>query len=440
MSSLDSLMSMAFIMLVVFFDAARLRREHPSLYLHRVGLRPWIWAVLTGIFLFVTLPLYLFVRERYFEDHQRLPSERREAAGARSFLKTCLSAKILIAWFWAVQTFFLIGTFLLQRMGFSLQTQTIDLSLWGTFFYVCAFFAVSHLAAREYPSFSFLEVFDLRYAKVKKSKLFTVPLLVSFLMAVLTILLLMLRKVPPPTPLGVTLAQSSSGAKLVFLVFAAFLAPFFEELLYRGLFFRVLLKNKGKLWAIFGTSVCFWALHADRAGDPLALGVLFVFSVCVTWIRFWTRTTLSAVLMHYTYNLSIALISLLLLIATDISLFQSNFIDFYPKSQHESILMKAMERNPERAEPYNNLAWFYATQERNLERALSLVNRAIEIEPESSAPYDTKAVILFKLGKVQDAIALEEVLTRRYPAVDYFRQQLSKFRRRMPDASPEKHD
>jgi len=218
--------------------------------------------------------------------------------------------------------------------------------------------------------------------------------------------------------------------KIAFLFFAAFLAPLFEELFYRGSFFRVLLKNKGKVWAIAATSLCFWAVHADRAGDYLVLGLLLIFSVCMTWIRFLTRSTLTTIVMHYAYNMSLFVFGIVFLLITNTSLLQSQYLDFFPKDRHEGILLRAVKENPGLSVVHNNLAWFYASENKNLEKALSLAERAIELEPESDAAYDTKADILSKMGRANEAMAIEEVLIKRFPDVPFFKEQLQAFKKR----------
>lgn len=432
MQILANLLSLAFIVLVLSLDAARLRKEHPAIYQLRMGSKPAIWGILTFFFTVLVLPVYLFSRNRYFSDYHRLPPGQTEVAGKNSFLKTCLSAKIIITWFFIVQAVSIIVVLVAHGMGISMDflNQTMDFNLLGTFFFLCVFFVFSGLAAREYPHLGFKEIFDLRYKNLNKFKVFFVPLLISFFMAVLTVYLMKIRKVTPPTPLGTSLAQSSSWVKLAFVIFGAFLAPVFEELIYRGAFFRVLLKNKDKIWAIVGTSLCFWAVHADRAGDHLVLVILLCFSLCVTIIRFLTRTTLTAIIMHYTHNISVFVLSFLLLVFTNMSLFKSHYLDFFPKDRHESILLEALEKNPDLSEVYNNLAWFYATENQNLGKALSLVGQSIRLDPGSSAAYDTKALILFKLGKVDEAIAIEEDLVRRFPAVSFFKEQLQTFQKK----------
>ncbi len=46
----------------------------------------------------------------------------------------------------------------------------------------------------------------------------------------------------------------------------------------------------------------------------------------------------------------------------------------------------------------------YADQRTKLEKALTLINRALEYQPDNSIFLDTKGWILFKMGKNEDAM------------------------------------
>ncbi|HNX69325.1 MAG TPA: CPBP family glutamic-type intramembrane protease [Candidatus Omnitrophota bacterium] len=440
MKSLASWMSLLFIVLVVILDAVRLKKEQPAIYRTRMNAAPGIWGLLTALFSVIALPIYLVSRNQYFADYRSLPPEEQPSRGINSFLKTCLAAKIILTWSLFVEIASLVIMLLTRYAGISgdLLPPKLDIQMLSTVLFLCVFFILARHAAKEYPSLGFKAIFDLRFDKTNKMKSLALPLLAGFLMALVFFCLIKLRKVSPPTPLGTALAESASWVKLCFLAFATLLAPLFEELIYRGLFFRVLLKNKGKVLAILGPSLCFWALHADRAGDNLALGALLLFSCCMTWMRFWTRSTLTPVLMHYTYNISLAAMAVLFLLITNISLLRVQYLDFYPKERREPILLEALEKNPKLPGPYNDLAWFYATENRDLDKALSLVEKALEIEPESPDIWDTKATVLSKLGRANEAMALEKVLVDRYPNVPFFKQQLETFRQKKSAALPQK--
>lgn len=77
---------------------------------------------------------------------------------------------------------------------------------------------------------------------------------------------------------------------------------------------------------------------------------------------------------------------------------------------------KAIKLAPGYATAYNNLAWLYAdTLETNLEEALELAQRAVELKPESPNYLDTLAWTYYKLGRHQEALDLYNKIIERNP-------------------------
>lgn len=91
-------------------------------------------------------------------------------------------------------------------------------------------------------------------------------------------------------------------------------------------------------------------------------------------------------------------------------LFQTAYIHFANgnKSKVENILLKALKYKPVYPSLYNLLAYVYAQKNKNLEVALRYVNLALKKSPNLYYYIDTKGYILFKMGKIKDAIHLFE--------------------------------
>ncbi|MBU4316355.1 MAG: hypothetical protein KKF30_03685 [Proteobacteria bacterium] len=83
--------------------------------------------------------------------------------------------------------------------------------------------------------------------------------------------------------------------------------------------------------------------------------------------------------------------------------------------------------HPEFSPAYNDLAWRYAEQDKSLQDALGLIETALKIEPENKAYLDTRAEVLYKLHRYDDAIAIEKKLVYLYPEIHLFREQLKKY-------------
>jgi tetratricopeptide (TPR) repeat protein len=68
-----------------------------------------------------------------------------------------------------------------------------------------------------------------------------------------------------------------------------------------------------------------------------------------------------------------------------------------------------MALNPKNSASYNNIAWLYATQRKNLGEALELAQKALELTPNDSNILDTLGFVYYQQGEYQRA---EPVLKR----------------------------
>lgn len=78
----------------------------------------------------------------------------------------------------------------------------------------------------------------------------------------------------------------------------------------------------------------------------------------------------------------------------------------------ESAYKKAIVLQPENGDIYNNLSWVYLKQDRNLEQAHELTQKALIATPTHRGYYlDTLGVVFLKLNRIEDAIiALREAV------------------------------
>lgn len=77
----------------------------------------------------------------------------------------------------------------------------------------------------------------------------------------------------------------------------------------------------------------------------------------------------------------------------------------------------------------NALAWNLAINDLELERALALARRAVELKPDSPEILDTLAEALFRLGRVEEAIETELKAIELDPDSAYLKEQLARFMR-----------
>lgn len=94
-----------------------------------------------------------------------------------------------------------------------------------------------------------------------------------------------------------------------------------------------------------------------------------------------------------------------------------------------------LQRGSIKATANNQVAWKYAKENRNLDEALKLVDKAIAYKP-TWEYLDTKAEILYKMKKYQDAVNIESDLVRRFPSEQTFQDQLKKFNKELNQPAP----
>ena len=106
---------------------------------------------------------------------------------------------------------------------------------------------------------------------------------------------------PPELPIDKML-RTTTDAWLM-SAFGVFIAPFAEELLFRGLLFPALTRRAGAGAALLLTSLAFGALHAAQLGDswPLVACIVGVGAV-LTLVRWRFHSLAASTLVHMGYN------------------------------------------------------------------------------------------------------------------------------------------
>lgn len=92
---------------------------------------------------------------------------------------------------------------------------------------------------------------------------------------------------------------------------------------------------------------------------------------------------------------------------------------------------RALTLGSDRALVLNNLAWTYAEEEVELERALELATRAVKLDPDNVVYLDTYAELFYKQGQPARAVAVMRRALERETAdgehYAYLREQMEKF-------------
>jgi hypothetical protein len=106
---------------------------------------------------------------------------------------------------------------------------------------------------------------------------------------------------PPEMPINKML-RTPSDAWLM-SAFGVFIAPFAEEVLFRGLLFPALTRRVGALFSLVVTSVLFGTIHAQQlAGAWIQVTSIILVGGVLTVVRWRFRSLASSTLVHVGYN------------------------------------------------------------------------------------------------------------------------------------------
>lgn len=106
--------------------------------------------------------------------------------------------------------------------------------------------------------------------------------------------------------------QNTRVAALMSLL-SVTLAPFMEELFFRGLLYPVLARRWGVRLAIFLTAAAFGLLHGAQLKYSWAVLIIFLVGIALTVVRAVTKSVAASFLVHVGYN---GTLSTLLFVAT----------------------------------------------------------------------------------------------------------------------------
>jgi membrane protease YdiL (CAAX protease family) len=106
---------------------------------------------------------------------------------------------------------------------------------------------------------------------------------------------------PPELPIDKMLRTPFDG--WLMCAFGVLIAPFAEEVLFRGLLFPALARRAGALGSLVITSALFGAVHAQQlAGAWIQVTCIALVSIVLTAVRWRFRSLASSTLVHVGYN------------------------------------------------------------------------------------------------------------------------------------------
>lgn len=125
------------------------------------------------------------------------------------------------------------------------------------------------------------------------------------LLAIVTGLLGLALKAPKIELAPLQGLLSSRLSMVLLVLFAGFLGPLSEEIVFRGFLMPLLVRSAGVVAGIAVTALLFALLHGPEYQWSWRHIILIFFAGAVFgWVRHWTRSTLAAAFIHCTYNLT----------------------------------------------------------------------------------------------------------------------------------------
>jgi len=430
------------ITLFLYFDLGVLKKRNPDAFTDAFTFPRLLWWTYGLLFVLLypggdprdyllffmavfVLPLYVWRRIRYRKFLTQGPSQPAVDEGNTNLALDAFG--VILLWFLAM-----VGLNLIiegVRWAFHLHWPKLaELVFQSAFSFILAFILILRVL-KKHKDLTLSGILGMDQ-KITFGKHVFLPIVIGLVLALLACGVLVSRPVQPATPLGDILEQTSSSVALIaFLVIATLLAPLFEEIIFRGFFYHVVSSMKGKVFAVILIGAVFGALHIDQYwGDWFSIGVVVVLGFVLTFFRAWTGSCLPSIVMHYIFNGAMTVIPILMLLTSNPSYFQYAFR--YPVLEPEAkeqLLRESIRTDPDYAPAYNDLAWLYAEEKRDLAEGLSLVNFALEQDADNYAFLDTKAEVLYQMGRVDEALVIEEALQKRYPNDQYLKDQVKKF-------------
>ena len=414
------------VLIILFFavleDARILRRKNEELFVKIFRYSEKHWAVFCVVFLLGALPIYLLRRQRMVRKLDGLQTPLSFSQRVVSYALAVVLGWILFMALWAVGSE-------IYALIFPDPAEEIVGMLVSAALLFAMVLVLIYRTTQSYPEKFFKFV---AWHRNEKSlwQVVVVPVVLGLVFAYVSTEVIASRAIQPITPLSKVIEETTSSFWMfIFLMMAVVVAPAVEEIIFRGYFYRVLVLAKGKITALVAVAAVFAFLHVGQYwGDWAAIAMVSVLGLTLTVIRAWTGTTIASAVMHYIYNAALTILPMVMIFFSNpvYSEYQMRFPEL-SFSEKESFLQKSIAEYPDFEVAYNDLAWLYAQGNKDLDYALELAEQAIAQSPDNSAYLDTKAEILYRLDRTDEAAAIEEKLLADDPSSEYFRSQLERF-------------
>lgn len=418
------ILALLFLLIAIFFDSVLFKHVNQKLFaeVFRISTPKAIlggtliglllifpegqWGDLSPLVFLLTAPVYLLRRGRLLREIERysisvLPAgEGQPRSGVSLLLSDALGVIIYGVYGMVVFDFFLSGWLSLFPGPESEMTELIMSAIFSS---VLGLWLV-YRASQRFSDEGFLTNVGLRKGDRLWAQWFWIPCFLGLVFAFCASYLAVTRQIQPQTPLSEVLETTESlGLIVTFFFLALITAPLIEEIIFRGYFYHVIKQWAGSRWALYAISLTFAVLHVGQYwGDWLAIAMVGVLGFTLTILRAWTGTTLASVVTHYVYNGGVTIIPMIMMALSNPAYFEykARYAD-YDRPAREALLRRSVEKQPDLADAYHDLALLYAEEDIKLEEALALIEKALSYAPDYRVYLETKTEILEKLGRAE---------------------------------------
>ena len=244
----------------------------------------------------------------------------------------------------------------------------------------------------------------------------------------------------PPIDSMIRAFLGAHGRWLTFLAVAV-AVPVIEELFFRSLLLELFTRWLGFIWGDALQAALFALAH----GDPARLAFYFVFGLATGRLRHKSGGLLPGIAVH-AFNNALVVAGLMAVApvqpappprfkagpqvsAPALSRLNGCAQTATAKTRLEQAVLRG-----DSPWPLNNLAWEIALDPAPtawcLQQAEELIDNALEQLPEAPGMIDTKATVLYRLGRVDEAADYEAAALRLVPGYGSFGTQLDRFLRK----------
>ena len=416
---------------LIYCDASKLKEYSERLYEEEIKFSPAGMAVASFLIFIVFAPLYIFKRKKYL-DKARIYDEVEKKIEDDVVLKATGNLMLVLILYLISSA---VLTIIFLSIAYSVPSfndplfQGVILGIILNSIFV--YFIYYSLKNKENEDV-------LKYLHIKKT---SNPVLISFIFPVIGALIFAISNILVSTsyfssfssssPLSNALFQSTATGMVTFMLFATLVAPLLEEIIFRGYLFTTVKRIKSEYFTVLFVALLFGFMHVDQnMGDPVAILLVFMVGLYITLLRFYTKSIIPCIAAHYAYNIAI-----LLLPTVYMSIYYPSYVQFMKNNnsirfeQKEDLLLKSIQDHPKFADAYNALAWTYAENGKRLDQGLFMINKALELRPGNLQYLDTKAEILYKMKRYDEAIEIEKSVVEKAPNFEFFKSQLEKFKK-----------